>query len=135
MIARFGFGDVMHGVHLTFLAPDGSGKADTKPQKIMVGKPMGWPIVLAEPNDLLGLAITEGIEDALSVHAATGLGAWAAGSAGFLPYLADAIPGCIECVTIIADEDKAGQRGASELARSLVGRDMEILVEGLATNA
>ena len=34
----------------------------------------GLPIVVAPVNDSLGLAITEGIEDALSVHEATGFG-------------------------------------------------------------
>jgi hypothetical protein len=97
---------------------------------------MGRPIVLAEPNDLLGLAVAEGIETALSAHAATGLGAWAAGSAAFLPYLADAVPGCIECVTICGDEDKsgAGQRAADELARSLHDRGYEIFIEGISDN-
>jgi hypothetical protein len=42
------------------------------------------PIVLAPPNDLLGSSITEGIEDALTMHEATGLGTWAAGSAARL---------------------------------------------------
>ena len=64
-------------VHLTLLKPDGSGKASTKPDKLIIGSPVGKPIVLAPPNDLLGLAITEGIEDALSAHEATGLGALA----------------------------------------------------------
>jgi putative DNA primase/helicase len=94
---------------------------------------MGQPIVLAEPTDMLGLAIAEGIETALSAHMATGLGAWAAGSAAFLPYLADAVPGCVEAVTICADEDKngTGQRAADELARSLADRGFEIFVEGI----
>jgi Toprim domain len=137
MIAKFGFGDDIHAVHLTYLLPDGSDKADIKPQRRMLGKPMGWPIVLAEPNDVLGLAIAEGIETALSAHVATGLGAWAAGSATFLPYLADAVPGCVEAVTICADEDKsgAGQRGADELARSLYGRGFEIFIEGINNEA
>ena len=47
----------------------------------MIGRSTGAPIVLAPLTDALGLAITEGIEDALSVHEATGLGVWAAGSA------------------------------------------------------
>jgi hypothetical protein len=93
MIAKFGFGDDVCGVHLTFLNEAGTDKADVRPQKIMLGKFIGWPIVLAEPNDLLGLCISEGIETALSAHMATGLGAWAAGSATFLPYLADAVRG------------------------------------------
>jgi hypothetical protein len=99
-------------VHLTFLKPDGGGKADTKPAKITVGSPRGRPIALAPPNDLLGLAITEGIEDALTAHLATGLSAWAAGSAGFMPALASSVPNYIEAATIFAHTDKGGQDGA-----------------------
>ena len=47
----------------------------------MIGRSSGSPIVLAPANDLLGLVISEGIEDALSLHEASGCGAWAAGSA------------------------------------------------------
>ena len=72
-------------MHLTKIKPDGSGKADIELQKIMIGRSKGTPIVLAPMNDALGLVITEGIEDALSMHAATGLGAWAAGAASRLP--------------------------------------------------
>jgi hypothetical protein len=137
MIAKFGFGDDVRGVHLTFLNAAGTDKADCfGTKKITLGKFIGWPIVLAEPTDMLGLCIAEGIETALSAHMATGLGAWAAGSAVFLPYLADAVPGCVEAVTICADEDAsgAGQRGADELARSLISRGFEVYVEGTITN-
>jgi hypothetical protein len=136
MIAKFGFGDDVHGIHLTFLNDAGTDKADCRPQKVTLGKFIGWPIVLAEPDDMLGLCVAEGIETALSAHMATGLGAWAAGSAVFPPYLADAVPGCVEAVTICADEDKsgAGQRGADELARSLIGRGFEVYVEGIIKN-
>jgi Toprim domain len=100
----------------------------------MMGPSNGWPIVVAEPNDLLGLAITEGIEDALSVHAATGLGVWAAGSAGRMPRLADVIPECIEAVTVMGDFDDngAGQKAMREFARALSERNlgMEIFAEG-----
>jgi hypothetical protein len=109
----------LYGVHITRLAPDGSGKAGTERDKIMVGLPAGSPIVVAPANDLLGLAITEGIEDALSAHAATGLGAWAAGAASFLPALAAAIPAYVECITILADSDPDGERHAAELASRL----------------
>ena len=64
--------DAVHGVHLTRLRPDGFGKAGTESDKIMIGSSLGCPIVLAPPNDLLGLAITEGIEDALSAHETPG---------------------------------------------------------------
>ena len=131
MLAAFGFAtepepgrvaierDAVRAVHITRLAPDGSGKAGTDADKIMVGLSAGSPIVLAPPNDLLGLAITEGIEDALSAHIATGLGAWAAGAASFLPALAAAIPAYVECITILADSDPDGERHAVELAHRL----------------
>src|SRR5262249_55552041 len=93
--------DVVDAVHLTLLTHDGSGKADVRPNKLIIGRPLGRPIVLAHPNDLLGLCITEGIEDALTAHEATGLGAWAAGAACFMPALADAVPNYIEAVTIV----------------------------------
>jgi len=71
-------------------------------------------------DSMWGLAITEGIEDALSVHQATGLGAWAAGSAPHMSKLAAAIVRAEpECVNIIADNDDAGQRHARELVTDL----------------
>jgi hypothetical protein len=122
-------------VHLTLLRRDGSDKADVeKPNKpkIVVGSPNSSPIVVATPNDLLGLCITEGIEDALTAHQATGLGAWAAGSAGQMPKLADVIPSYIEAVTILAHDDQAGQDGARKLAEALYQRRIEVIVEGLS---
>jgi hypothetical protein len=119
-------------VHLVLLKPDGSGKADAEPAKLTVGKPRQRPIVLAPPNDLLGLAICEGIEDALTAHAATGLGAWASTSAGFLPGLADTVPDYIDAVTIFAHADKAGQDGARKLATALRARRIETTIEGLS---
>ena len=98
------------GVHRTFLKPDGSGKTDVTPNKKMLGMCRGWPIVLAPPNDGLALSICEGIEDALSMHVARGIGAWAAGAAGFMPALAARIPDYIESVTIGVDPDKGGRR-------------------------
>jgi hypothetical protein len=141
MIAAFGVPDepepgiigtphTANAVHLTLLRPDGSGKAEPERPKLVVGRPLGRPIVLAVPNDLLGLAITEGIEDALSVHEATGLGAWAAGAAGFMPALANAVPDYIEAVTVYAHDDDGGQRNAAELAQQIAGRGVETFIEG-----
>jgi hypothetical protein len=141
MIAAFGLGQetlpgeiaihdsAVRGIHLTKLKPDGSGKAGTERDKIMIGKSTGFPIVVAPINDLLGLAIAEGIEDALSVHEATGLGAWAAGSASRLPALAERIPGYIEIVSIVADEDDVGLKYAGELGQIVLrSRECRILV-------
>jgi hypothetical protein len=119
----------VRGIHLTSLKPDGSGKAGTERDKIMIGKSTGFPIMLAPINDLLGLAIAEGIEDALSLHEATGLGAWAAGSASRLPALAERIPGFCETVTIAADDDQAGLKYADELGQIVLrSRECRILV-------
>lgn len=123
----------VESVQLTRLLPDGSDRERGDDAKIAIGFHDAVPIVLAPPNDLLGLAITEGIEDALTVHQATELGAWAAGSAPFLPKLADVIPSYIECVTIYAhnDENGAGQKNAHQLAQALLRRGIEVFIEGL----
>jgi hypothetical protein len=63
----------VRGVHITRLKPDGSDKAGTEADKLTIGIANTSPIMLAPPNDLFGLAIAEGIEDGLSVYAATGL--------------------------------------------------------------
>ena len=122
--------DAVLGVHLTRLAPNGSGKAGTGADKIMIGSSLGSPIVVAPPNDLLGLAITEGIEDALSMHEATGLGSWAAGSSSRLPALAAAVPDYVETITIVVDDDDEGRRHAGYLAERLRdgGREVRLLL-------
>jgi len=104
------------GVHLIKLKADGSDRLREDGAKITIGKGIAAPIMLAPPNDGLGLAIAEGIEDALIAHQATGLGAWAAGGATRLPMLADTIPDYVECVTILVDDNEAGRIGANELA-------------------
>ena len=107
--------DAVKGVHVTRLLPDGSDRERGDHAKVMIGLSAGWPLVLAPPNDLLGLAITEGIEDALSVHEATGLGAWAVGGARRMPALAERISAWIDCVSVLADDSMS--RAAAEVAR------------------
>jgi hypothetical protein len=94
----------------------------------MVGHSSGSPIVVAPPNDLLGLAITEGIEDALSIYEATGLGVWAAGSASRIPSLAKLIPYYCESVAVGADTDDAGQLSAAAFLRAIGRRHMDVMV-------
>jgi hypothetical protein len=143
LIAAFGFptepepgilqitDDAVCAVHLTRLLPDGSDRERSETAKIMIGRSLGSPIALAPPNDLLGLAVTEGIEDGLSVCKATGLGVWAAGSAGRMPALADAIPPYIESITIYAHDDKDGRSNAIDLASKLDARGMQVRIQGL----
>ena len=121
------------GVHLTQLTGDGDKAPNAAGNaKIMLGTCKGAPIVISPPNDLLGMAVTEGIEDGLSVYQATGLGVWAAGAAGFMPALAHPVPNYIEAVTIYAHDDQAGQRGALDLARALNARGVDVFVDGVA---
>jgi len=111
------------GVHLTRLLPDGSGKDERRgPAKIMIARSKGWPLVLAPPNDSGGLGIVEGIEEGLTLSAATGLGLWVAGSASRLPALAERVPDHTDCITIFADTDTDGRRHARELERLLRAR-------------
>jgi hypothetical protein len=123
--------DAVIGVHITRLTPDGSDRDRSDSAKIMVGRSIGWPIVLAPLNDLLGLAVTEGIEDGLAVLAGTGLGVWVAGSASRLPALAESIPSFTDCVTIYAHGDDAGRDGARKLAAAIKQRNIEVTIEGL----
>jgi Toprim domain len=125
----------VRGVHLTKLAPDGSGKAGSDKDKIMIGRCLGSPIVLAPPNDLMGMAVTEGIENGLSIFAATGLGVWAAGAASRMPMLADTIPLYIDCVTVCADADPTGLQNADELLERTKARGLhgDLFVAGGST--
>jgi hypothetical protein len=80
------------GCHLTFLAPDGSGKAPVKYPKLMWPSTQGLVVrvsrgdVNEDAGELSVLALTEGIEDALSIATARpDLRCWAAGSlSGYL---------------------------------------------------
>jgi Toprim domain len=119
-------------VHLTRLTADGDKAPDAYGNaKIMLGTCKGAPITISPPNDLVGMAVTEGIEDGLSVYQATGLGTWAAGTAGFMPALAPLVAGYIEVVTIYAHDDKAGRENAITPARALKARGIEVLMQRL----
>jgi len=110
------------GIQLTYIRRDGSGKAPVQPNKRTIGSGHHMPIVIAPPNDNLGLVVAEGIEDALSAHAATGLGAWAAAGARRMPGLAEMVPAYMDQVTIIADDNEVGRQGAKGLFVGLRAR-------------
>jgi hypothetical protein len=114
------------GVHLIRLLPDGSDRDRSEHAKIMIGYSVGSPIVLAPPNDSLAMSIAEGTEDALTVHEVTGLGVWAAGSASRMPALAGVVPGYVECVSVVEDDDPDGRRHSAVLADRLCARGIEI---------
>lgn len=118
------------GLHATFLRPDGSGKADVDKAKLMLGSVAGCAIRLtrgdsgltlqdAEQHSVASmLALTEGIEDGLSVAAARpDLRVWAAGSLGNLG--AQPQSPAIAAYLICADNDweKPAAMAAFERAR------------------
>jgi hypothetical protein len=114
---------VVRSVHLTKLTPAGSDRIREKEGKIVVGRPLSLPITISSITDGLSLVITEGIEDALAYRAA-GFAAWAAGSAPFIPELANSIPDYITTLIIERhiDPDGQAQRAVAQLQERLSER-------------
>lgn len=107
------------GVHVTYLRPDGSGKADILVKRKMVGVVRGGYIPLAPGAHLV---VAEGVESAFSAWealdgAAAGLGCIAAISAGGMSGLV--WPDATEALTIAPDRDlhSTGEIAATTLAR------------------
>ncbi len=111
------------GVHVTYLQPDGSGKADGGRQKIMLGH-VGVIRLVPNANVTTGLGLAEGIETALAVMQRAGWSpVWAATSAGAMrlfPVLAG-----IEALTIFADMDGPGLAAARECGQRWAEADRE----------
>jgi len=101
------------GIHRTYLKQAAAEKANVEPNKMILGKTQGGAIRLAEATDQL--AITEGIENGLSVLQATGIPTWAALSCG--NFLNLVLPRSIRKLIICADHDKPGLRFAMMAAR------------------
>ncbi len=101
--------DEPRGVHRTFLARDGSGKApvDGDKQKMMLGPVAGAAIKISPDGDvMLGLVVGEGIETCLAARALGIKPVWALGSAGAIGAL-PALPG-IEGLTLLGETDANG---------------------------
>jgi hypothetical protein len=113
------------GIHRTFIKPDGTGKVEIGPAKMMLG-PAGV-IRLCEPEGR-GLGITEGIENALAIAQRICWGpVWAAGSAGAIAKF----PMLVECtLNIFCDNDDGGPgiRAARECAGRLADAGSEVLI-------
>lgn len=97
------------GVHRTFLAPDGRGKASGQ-AKMMAGN-AGVVRLIPDEAVAAGLGIAEGIETALRVMQGFGWSpVWAATSAGSIARFS--VLAGVEALTIFADGDKSGQDAA-----------------------
>lgn len=115
------------GLHVTYLRPDGAGKAEGPSPKIMLGRA---GVIRLSPDDSVttALGIAEGIETALSVMQCFGWRPlWAACSAGGIARLP--VLRIIERLTVFADQDEAGIKAARicALRWENAGREARIL--------
>ena len=102
----------LQGVHRTWLAPDGQGKARVETQRRAMGHLLGNAVRIAPADQTLVLG--EGIETMLSVREATpSLPVWAALSSGHLGAVR--LPVGLQRLYIAIDRDPAGQRAAERL--------------------
>jgi hypothetical protein len=101
------------GIHRTFLAHDGMGKASVDNPKMMLGPCRSGAVQLARASDLL--LVGEGIETCLAAMQATGLPAWAALSTTGLVALE--LPPTICRVIVLADGDEPGEAAAKLCSR------------------
>jgi hypothetical protein len=102
----------LQGVHRTWLAPDGQGKASVEVQRRAMGHLLGNAVRLTTHDDIL--VVGEGIETMLSLsEAAPGLPVWAALSSGHLGAVL--VPEGLRCLYVAIDRDPAGQRAAERL--------------------
>ncbi len=108
-----GTDDKALGIHRTFLARDGSGKAPVDPQKMMLGPCRGGAVKLASASDVL--MIGEGLETCLAAMQASDLPAWAALSTSGLRSLD--LPSDVYEVIVLADGDNAGETAAQAAAQ------------------
>jgi P4 family phage/plasmid primase-like protien len=108
-------------IHRTYLQPDGSGKADVKKPRMMLGSVACGAVRLGNIGEACVLGISEGIETGLSVMAACpDLPVWAALSAGNMAKIQ--LPPEATNVVLLADHDasKAGIRAAQKAAQRFI---------------
>lgn len=101
------------GVHVTYLQPNGEGKATVEPVKRFIGPVGGGAVRLAPVAGTI--AVSEGIESGLSYMEATGTPTWCALSAGSIRQLI--LPAEVQHVVIAADPDPIGIMAARAAAR------------------
>jgi hypothetical protein len=115
-------------VHITFLRPDGAGKASLDAAKVMYGPVGGGSVRLGIPRAGERLVVAEGIETAAAVATTCAMPAWAALSAGGIKNLV--LPREATHVIIAADHDGSGtgQRAARDAAHRWLGEDRRVLI-------
>jgi putative DNA primase/helicase len=115
------------GAHVTYLRPDGTGKAEGERNKIMLGA-AGVIRLVPDTEVTMGLGLAEGIETALAAMQGAGWRpVWAATSAGAMDRF-PVLPG-VEALTVFADADGPGMDAARACCRRWAdaGREGRIL--------
>ena len=115
------------GIHRTYLKSDGSGKADVKGSKMMLGPVGGGAVRFGK--DARVIALAEGIETALSLAKASRLTVWAClSTSGMKGLILPPMP-TAEVIIIAADNDDAGLAAAEDAATRLeaAGRVVSIV--------
>jgi putative DNA primase/helicase len=109
------------GIHVTYLAVDGSNKTTLGPPRKIFGVCMGGAVRLGNPDANRWFIVGEGIETTLSVVQACALPGWAALSSGGIMKLV--LPPEARMVVIAADNDVngVGQRNARRAAARFCG--------------
>ena len=114
------------GVHVTYLRPDGRGKADGPSPKMMLGR-SGVIRLSSNEQVTLGIGLAEGIETSVAVmQRLNWRPIWAATCAGAVASF-PVLPGVDE-VVVFPDCDRAGMRAAKACARrwTAAGREATI---------
>jgi hypothetical protein len=123
----------LKGVHVTWLAADGSGKAvitdpktgEVRNPRSMIGPSKGGHVRLSPPAK--HIAVGEGIESALSIQHCAGLPTFAALSLG---NLGAPLPAVVESVTLCFDNDerdeKAAEKAKRKAAEAHAGRGLAV---------
>jgi DNA primase len=112
------------GIQRTYLAADGTGKADVPKAKLSLGRVRGGSIRLAPAA--AELMVCEGMEDALTLQQELGRAAWAAVGASMMPSMR--FPAGVQSVVIGADSDEAGEREARKAAVVLSGGGLHVRI-------
>ena len=107
----------LQGVGITYLRPDGRGKAEIEQPRITRGELAGGAVRLAPAGPKLGLA--EGLEDAATVQQETGLPCWAALGTSNLAKVA--LPAVVREMVILADRGEAGEAAAQTAVNAYSG--------------
>ncbi|MDX2263455.1 MAG: toprim domain-containing protein [Hyphomicrobiales bacterium] len=113
------------GLHRTYLAGDGAGKAPVSDPRRSMGRLHGHAVHLDRAGEVLGVG--EGLETVLSIRMALpGLPLWAALSAPHLAALL--LPETVTRLFIFADNDAAGRKSALALSERAQAAGIETAI-------